>query len=512
MNRLQDLDFLTLLPASIAEDPTIRAAAASLNSMLRNTALALPNLLIYARLGGQPAERMLPPLARLVAARAEAVREDGVPRSASEAISAQIASESECPTGRGAERRGEESGLKPLSLDELEQLAWQFHVDFRDVATSREQLAALVRESIPWHRIKGTPASIKAALSLCGYSGISIEEDGTGEDWATYQLGLSEITGLDDVRRIVTICREMQPVRCRLWRMYTPEYDFRPGVWSGPLPTCAWSECWWSNYSGVEVPGIPGLDDEHDLIVSFGSGRGVLVQPYCRADAGVGYALALLHSWKARYLDFPSWSESFYGDVFPRNHGFTFAHLYSFTWATPLYERHRWTGPWDKRRWRGRLLRVDRDLQPWRFSVRGHALSEGVWSGLEPGYRPTFSPDPAHGRVLDDTPGASSALNACWGHAPVVELLPDPQIWGDSSWSEDALAPDYRELLEIVPYMRGEAVEPVRPSHPRMAITATHASASRPLYNQRWTGAWDKRRWRGHCGFFNLATLFLEDA
>ena len=39
MNRLQDLDFLALLPASIAEDPTIQAAAASLNSVLRNLSL-----------------------------------------------------------------------------------------------------------------------------------------------------------------------------------------------------------------------------------------------------------------------------------------------------------------------------------------------------------------------------------------------------------------------------------------------------------------------------------------
>ena len=145
MNRLQDLDFLALLPASIAEDPTIQAAAASLNSVLRNTAQAVPNLLIYARLGGQPVETMLPPLARLTQAR---------------------------------------GGLKPLSLDELEQLAWQFHVDFRETATTRDQLAAMVRNSIPWHRIKGTPAGIKAALGLFGYTGSTIEEDGEGDYWA----------------------------------------------------------------------------------------------------------------------------------------------------------------------------------------------------------------------------------------------------------------------------------------------------------------------------------------
>lgn len=472
MTKLSDGNLLALLPASISDDPQMRAAAEALRSVLTALSLSAPNQLIYARLGGQPVESMLPPLTRLTEAR---------------------------------------GGLKPLSLDELEQLAWQFHVDFRDVATTREQLAAMVRNAIPWHRIKGTPASIKRALGLFGYHDIAIEEDGTGTMWATYQLGLSGITGMDDLARIVAVCREMQPVRCRLWRVYTPEYDFRPGVWSGPLPICAWSECWWSNYSGTAAPGIPGMDDDHDLIVSFGSGRGVLVERLCPSDACVGYALALIHGWQARYIDYPVWSECDYGDAFPSNTSFTFSHLYSFTWATPVYERHHWNGPWDKRTWRGKLLRVDRELEPWKFHMRGYALSEGVWSGLEPDYRPTISPDPAHGRVLDDTPGAWSALNACWGHAPVVDLLPDPQTWGQSAWSDDALKPERRELLEIVSCLRGEAVEPVRPSYPRAAITAVHTAATTPLYNRHWTGTWDKRRWRGHCGFFNL-TNTLEDA
>ena len=80
----------------------------------------------------------------------------------------------------------------------------------------------MVLSSIPWHRIKGTPASIRAALELCGYSGITLEEDGEGDFWAAYQLGLSGVTGMDDLARIVSICREMQPARCRMWRVYTP--------------------------------------------------------------------------------------------------------------------------------------------------------------------------------------------------------------------------------------------------------------------------------------------------
>lgn len=460
--------FAGLLPSSIAEDPSMASAAKALDGVLLRTTLAIPNLLLYARLNRSGAAGMLPALARLTEAA---------------------------------------GGLKPLSEAALELLAWQFHVDFRDAATTPEQLAGLVRASIPWHRIKGTPASIRAALELCGYRDITLEEDGEGDFWATYQLGLSGITGMDDLARIVTICREMQPARCRLWRVYTPEYDFRPGSWSGPLPTCAWSQCWWSTYSGAEVPGIPGLDGDHDLIVSFGSKLSVQVGRLCSEDACAAWLLTLIHGWQVRYLDYPAWSEGFYGDIFPRNHGFSFSHLYSFTWATPVYERHHWTGPWDGRIWRGKLLRVDRELPPWCFTIRAYSLSEGVWSGMESGYSPSFAPDASHGRVLADTPGTWSALNAFWGHAPVIETLPSPQSWSEGTWSGDALTPERHELPELVPCIRGEAVQPLAPSSPGVDFRAFHAAATRQLYMQDWTSVWDDRRWRGHCGYFNFNSL-----
>ncbi len=469
MIKLADGDVLSLLPAHIAQDPAFAATGTAIAPFLQELAHAIPNLLVFARLGGQQPANMLPPLRRLTEAR---------------------------------------GGLKKPETALLESLAWQFHVDFREVAETDDQLAALVRNAIPWHRIKGTPASIRAALELCGYSGITIEEDGEGDFWAAYQLGLSGVTGMDDLARIVTICREMQPARCRLWRVYTPEYDFRPGVWSGPLPVCSWSQCWWSAYSGAEAPDIPGLDDDTGLIVSFGSRRGVLVTPLCGEQGRAALLITLDHGWQARYRDFPAWSECAYGDVFPRDHSFTFAHFYSFTWAAPEYARHCWNGPWDNRAWRGRLLRVDRQLPPWRFHIHSHPLTEAVWSGCEPGYTPTFRPDAAHGRVLSDVPGTWSALNF-WGHAPRLETLPEPQVWSADAWSGHALTPEATEVPECVPCLRGAAVEPARPPRPRRTITAGHAAAARPLYNLRWRGAWDDRRWRGHCGFFTFTTEVL---
>lgn len=503
--KLAESDLLALLPPHIADDPAFSAAGRAVAPHLRALARAIPNLLIFASLGHQDPQTMLGPLARLTAAR---------------------------------------GGLKEPELELLESLAWQFHVDFREAARTREELAGMVLSSIPWHRIKGTPASIKAALALCGYGTypppgtaasraagaqqgprslqatahpaqdvrvgeIIVDEDGEGYYWAAYQLGLSGVTGMDDLARIVSICREMQPARCRMWRVYTPDYDFRPGVWSGPLPLCAWSNCWWSEYSGSETPDIPGLDDSTGLIVSFGARRSVLVSPLCGAVAHAALLLTLNHGWQTPLLLFPAWSECSYGDVFPRDHSFTFAHLYSFTWAEAIYEQYRWAGPWDGRCWRGATLRVDRRLPPWRFHLLGHSLTEGVWSGCEPDYTPTFRPDAVHGRVLSDVPGTWSALNF-WGGAPRVEILPAPQVWSEDAWSEDILAPNEVEIPELVPCLRGEAVPALEPGRPLGAVTLHFPASTAPLCPDaapRWTGRWNKRRWRGHCGRIEIKSI-----
>lgn len=477
MTRLERFFFRDLLPGSISGDATIRAMADALDPIFAAIVKSVPNLLIWHRLSltaGRPVPAMLPPIARLVAAA---------------------------------------GGLTPLSTAELELLAWQFHLDFREVARTDAELAGMILDSIPWHRIKGTPASMRTALELCGYRDVILEESGEGDYWATYQVGLSGITGMDDLARIVSICRKMQPARCRLWRAYTPEYDFRPGTWSGPLPLCAWSNCWWSEYSGAEVPGIPGLDDDTDLIVSFGSRVGYLIQSLCGGEARAGLLLTLVHGWQAPLLLFPAWSQCRWGDVFPRDHSFTFSHLYSFTWAEAFYEPYAWEGEWDDRPWRGRLLRVDRRLPPWRFHVQGYALTEAVWSGCEPGYSATFVPDPAHGRVLPDLPGSWSALNGFWGCPPEVETLPAPQVWSDAFWSEDALAPERTEVLEVVACLRGEAVEPLRPGAPVASTTVRICASTAPLFpdaSPGWTGTWDNRRWRGQCAGFEIRNVDLS--
>jgi len=148
---LHDLVFRQLVPESIHSDSQIAAAADAISPFLQTIVRAVPNLLIYGRLEEQDSAGMLAPLRRLTEAR---------------------------------------GGLKNLSTEELEQLAWQWHVDFRDAAKTNEKLRAFVLNSVPWHRIKGTPAAMRRALALYGYTA-EIEEDGEGENWAATSCDLT---------------------------------------------------------------------------------------------------------------------------------------------------------------------------------------------------------------------------------------------------------------------------------------------------------------------------------
>ena len=321
--------FAGLLPSSIAEDQSMASAAKALDGMLLRTTLAIPNLLLYARLNRSGAAGMLPALARLTEAG---------------------------------------GGLKPLSEAVLELLAWQFHVDFREAATTPEQLAGLVRESIPWHRIKGTPASIRKALALFGYS-VAIEEDGTGDWWATYQLGLPELAEMGDVRRIVEICKEMQPARCRLWRLYTDEFDRRPIILSeGPVL----GDGWLSFHSGVNVEGPDG-----DIVVSFGAKRSFLCEAWLARDLAASFGTESLYAFLAPYLDRFTVGRSRLSEPMIRNNPFVIGALYSILWAERETIPRTWEGEWDERRWVDHTG-FDRQLPRWRMRFRGFSRSQLV--------------------------------------------------------------------------------------------------------------------------------------
>lgn len=458
MTNLSDGNLLALLPASISDDPQMRAAAEALRPVLTALSLSAPNLLIYARLGGQPVESMLPPLARLTDAR---------------------------------------GGLKPLSLDELEQLAWQFHVDFRDVATSREQLAAMVRNSIPWHRIKGTPASIKKALALFGIEA-TIEEDGRGDDWATYQVGVTGTPDMATARKIYQVATEMAPARCRLFRMYNETYDFRPLYFSDGPPI---GDGWLSFYSGVSVPGIGEGDDQP--LVSFGNrlslyGDSPESTIWC---GGIGSVLL-----SGMYEDCFIIGVSRLSDVFPVAHGFVVSQLVSWQNADRVTTSHKWRGGWSRRRW----------AEPAGWTRMVPQAEHGTLTLYKSQLRLGWADD-AGGLVHGS--GTLGDINACPGFRR-VRHWDVPFIVGESllGFHDPGLREDIIEEFFVLPEI-SVSFAGAQPDAPQYGRACLVSLAGPPLREQGWHGGWKRpRRWwnyRAACGLSGVCGLSgapLEDA
>lgn len=133
--------FRELLTHSIAGDPAIRAAADALDGVLNAATRAIPRVLIYARLAHASGHDLLPPLARL------------------------------------AQQTG---GLTPLDDRALELLAWQLHTEGFEVALTTQAKEALVNESVPIHRLAGTPWALRRALEL------ALETDVLVPEWFDY--------------------------------------------------------------------------------------------------------------------------------------------------------------------------------------------------------------------------------------------------------------------------------------------------------------------------------------
>ena len=324
-SRIGKTPFLTIVPASIADDEGIRHIAGVLDAPLSGVVRSVPRLLLWARLNPDPAL-----LSALMQRLAEAA-----------------------------------GGLAPFSEAELELLAWQFHVDFRETAKTPEQLAEMVGRSIPWHRIKGTPASIRAALALYGIDA-GIEEG--GRHWAEYQLGLRGVADLDAVRTAVRVAREMAPVRCRLFRVYNAEFDMRPIVLSeGP----ALGDGFLSHYSGV------GVDDGAggDVQVSFGTVKRMRAEAYLASDMSASFGVENRMVTLAPYLDRFVLGRSRLSDRLPRNNPFVVGALVNFLWADRQTVARAWNGAWDDRRWSD-VTGFDRRLARWRMAHRALSRSQ----------------------------------------------------------------------------------------------------------------------------------------
>jgi phage tail P2-like protein len=71
------------------------------------------------------------------------------------------------------------SRVGELDEEALNELAWQLNVDFWDVSLAVEKKRALIKGSLKWHRIKGTPAAVEEMVSAAF-------DESTIQEWFEY--------------------------------------------------------------------------------------------------------------------------------------------------------------------------------------------------------------------------------------------------------------------------------------------------------------------------------------
>lgn len=99
----------------------------------------------------------------------------------------------------------------------VDELAWQYHVDFYDYAAPVEKKWALVRQAIAWHKRKGTPAAVEEVCTAVFQSARVFENWEYGGEPYHFQVRLIE-EGIPDQSVIDNLQRAIQQTKnTRSW-------------------------------------------------------------------------------------------------------------------------------------------------------------------------------------------------------------------------------------------------------------------------------------------------------
>jgi hypothetical protein len=102
-------------------------------------------------------------------------------------------------------------------------LAWEYSL----AQVNIEDFAERVLKGLEFHRLRGTPAALRNALSWYGFDNIIIEEEPPGEHFADFQIGIEEIPNGFVPDPVINVAAFAAPLRSRLSRMYNNLYDDR---------------------------------------------------------------------------------------------------------------------------------------------------------------------------------------------------------------------------------------------------------------------------------------------
>jgi P2-related tail formation protein len=138
-------------------------------------------------------------------------------------------------------------------------LAWEYSLAQVNIDDFQER----VLKGLTFHRIRGTPASLRNALSWYNFDDIIIEEEPPGEHFAEFQIGFKlNKTGPGSawpndlvIDKLIDISKTASPLRSRLTRMYNEEYDIRRFI----LDASIWGDILSDNSGTRLTPDSPVL-------------------------------------------------------------------------------------------------------------------------------------------------------------------------------------------------------------------------------------------------------------
>lgn len=196
----------------------------------------------------------------------------------------------------------------------LRWLIWEYGLD--DLLPYISDLRFLISEGLEWERIKGTPESVRRALSWLNYGAPSIEEeDSISTHWAEFMIDPGGVPArYNDLRGIVRLSDLSAPVGTDLARIFHG-YDIR----RFKLDSSEWGDLL-SDYSGV-------WDAELGVVLSFGR---VMDSTLRLEDTNEILTASLIraHATNHIYEDRVIWDFNDFGDVPVKNYRFMHAHLH----------------------------------------------------------------------------------------------------------------------------------------------------------------------------------------
>ena len=165
--------------------------------------------------------------------------------------------------------------LDYLPSDVLDHLAVQYHVDFYQTNFSDKVKRQLIRETIFWHRIKGTPAGVEKAVSTFMVNA-TVEENwqygGKPYFFRIITKGLKYLTDEDDFLRLVYESKNT--------RSWLEEIIFDLTMEEPQTLYAACHELDWGDV--VHDPAMPILDQAQDFFVYiFDLSAGEVVHDFC---------------------------------------------------------------------------------------------------------------------------------------------------------------------------------------------------------------------------------------